>query len=77
MLAHPQTLARDMVVETHHRRIGKVPALGVPLRFSQTKGEVTRSAPVLGEHTREVLAEYDYTTNEIENLIKEGTVGAA
>ena len=77
MLAHPQTLARDMVVETHHRRIGKVLALGFPLRFSQTKAEVTRSAPVLGEHTREVLAEYDYTANDIEKLIKEGAVGVA
>jgi crotonobetainyl-CoA:carnitine CoA-transferase CaiB-like acyl-CoA transferase len=77
MLAHPQTLARGMVVETNHRRIGKVPALGFPLRFSQTKGEVTRSAPVLGEHTREVLAEYDYTANEIEKLIEEGAVGVA
>jgi len=77
MLAHPQTLARDMVVETHHRRIGKVPALGFPLRFSQTKGEVTRSAPVLGEHTREVLAEYDYMANDIEKLIEEGAVGVA
>jgi crotonobetainyl-CoA:carnitine CoA-transferase CaiB-like acyl-CoA transferase len=77
MLAHPQTLARNMVVETHHRRIGKVPVLGFPVRFSQTKGEVTRSAPMLGEHTREVLAEYDYTAKEIEKLIKEGAVGVA
>ena len=77
MLAHPQTLARDMVVETNHRRIGKVLALGFPLRFSQTKGKVTRSAPVLGEHTREVLAEYDYTANDIEKLIEEGAVGVA
>lgn len=77
MLAHPQTLTRGMVVETNHRRIGKVLALGFPLQFSQTKGKVTRSAPVLGEHTREVLAEYDYTANEIEKLIEEGAVGAA
>ena len=77
MLAHPQTVVRDMVVETRHRRIGKVPALGFPIRFSQTKGEVTRSAPMLGEHTREVLAEYDYSANEIEKLIKEGAIGAA
>jgi len=34
-------------------------------------------APELGENTREVLAEYDYTAIEIENLIKEGAVGAA
>lgn len=77
MLAHPQTLARGMVVETNHRRIGRVLALGFPLQFSQTKGKVTRSAPVLGEHTREVLAEYDYTANEIEKLIEEGAVSAA
>ncbi len=77
MLAHPQTRAREMVVETDHRRIGKVATLGFPIRFSRTKGEVTRGAPVLGQHTREVLSEYDYTASEIENLIRTGAVGAA
>jgi crotonobetainyl-CoA:carnitine CoA-transferase CaiB-like acyl-CoA transferase len=55
VLSHPQTLAREMLVETEHSRIGKTKSLGLPIKFSETPGEVRRAAPVLGEHTREVL----------------------
>lgn len=76
VLEHPQTLAREMVVETLHRRAGKVKSLGLPIKFSETPGEVRRSAPVLGEHTREVLLESGYSEEEITELLrKEAIVG--
>ncbi|MGE5171693.1 MAG: CaiB/BaiF CoA transferase family protein, partial [Rudaea sp.] len=57
-LEHPQTRARDMVVELAHPQAGRTRALGCPLHFSATPARVTRAAPMLGEHTREVLREY-------------------
>jgi crotonobetainyl-CoA:carnitine CoA-transferase CaiB-like acyl-CoA transferase len=76
VLEHPQTFAREMVVETLHRRAGKVKSLGLPIKFSETPGEVRRSAPVLGEHTREVLLEAGYSEEEITELLrKEAIVG--
>ncbi len=44
------------------------------LAVEATPGGVTRGAPLLGEHTREVLAEYGYGDDEIDALICDGAV---
>jgi len=72
MLSDPQTLARDMVVELEHPRAGRTRAIGLPVKLSATPGRVMRPAPLLGEHTREVLAEFDFKADEIERLFAEG-----
>jgi len=71
-LSHPQALARDMVVELDHPVAGKTRAIGAPIKFSDTPCSVTRHAPSLGEHTREVLAEHGYTETQIDALIAGG-----
>jgi crotonobetainyl-CoA:carnitine CoA-transferase CaiB-like acyl-CoA transferase len=70
----PQTLAREMVVEVHHSRLGPVKTIGLPVKFSKTKGRLVSGAPVYGEHTREVLAEYGYENSAVEEMIKTGIV---
>lgn len=75
-LNNPQTLAREMVVEVEHRKLGKLKTLGVPVKLSATPGKVTRGAPVLGEHTREVLAEIGYSESEIDALLAHGAASA-
>jgi crotonobetainyl-CoA:carnitine CoA-transferase CaiB-like acyl-CoA transferase len=77
MHADPQTQARQMVVEVKHSRLGPVETLGLPVKFSATPGGPQRGAPVLGEHTREILREYDYEETEIDALIESGAVFAA
>jgi crotonobetainyl-CoA:carnitine CoA-transferase CaiB-like acyl-CoA transferase len=76
-LTHPQTLARGMVVDLVHPEAGATRALGCPLHFSATPARVDRPAPLLGEHTREVLRECGYTEKEIERFIADGVVEAA
>ncbi|HEX9278805.1 MAG TPA: CoA transferase [Casimicrobiaceae bacterium] len=76
-LTHPQTLARGMVVDLVHPEAGATRALGCPLHFSATPARVDRPAPLLGEHTREVLRECGYTEKEIERFITDGVVEAA
>jgi len=72
--ADPQAQAREMVLEVPHSRLGPVRTLGSPVKFSATPGAITRGAPVLGEHTREVLAELGYADAEIDELAAAGAV---
>ncbi len=74
MLADAQVAAREMVIEVEHPRAGRVKTLGTPVKFSETPTAVSRPAPVLGEHTGEVLAGLGYSAEEIERLRREGAV---
>jgi crotonobetainyl-CoA:carnitine CoA-transferase CaiB-like acyl-CoA transferase len=76
-LTHPQTLARGMVIDLVHPQAGATRALGTPLHFSATPARVDRPAPLLGEHTREVLRECGYADAEIAALVAEGAVATA
>jgi crotonobetainyl-CoA:carnitine CoA-transferase CaiB-like acyl-CoA transferase len=73
-LAHPQTLARGMVVDLVHPQAGATKALGCPIHFSETQTRIARPAPLLGEHTREVLHEAGYGDAEIDALIAAAVV---
>ncbi len=69
MHRHPQTLARRMVCEVPHRRLGTTETLGPPVKFSTTPLAVTRGAPLLGEHTWEILTEGGYSAAAIQGLV--------
>ena len=77
MLADPQVKARDMVVETEHPKAGRVKGIGHPVKFTDTPGEMKRPAPLLGEHTREVLGDLGYSAAEIDALARDGAVHCA
>ena len=54
LVAHPQLLARDMVVRLPHPKLGEVVVPGVVAKLSHTPGAVHRLGPELGEHNKEV-----------------------
>jgi crotonobetainyl-CoA:carnitine CoA-transferase CaiB-like acyl-CoA transferase len=71
----PHSQARGMWVEVEHKLVGKYKAPNFPVVFSETPGEVTSAAPMLGEHTYEVLKEKLGKTNEeLEALTKQGAI---
>lgn len=74
MLQDPQVRAREMVLEVDHSRLGRTKTLGSPVKFSTTPTSVRRGAPLLGEHTREILDEYGYSQREIDALASAGDV---
>ena len=51
----PQVLARDMIAEVEHNTTGTVQIPGIPIKLSETPGQIDAPAPNLGEHTSEVL----------------------
>jgi crotonobetainyl-CoA:carnitine CoA-transferase CaiB-like acyl-CoA transferase len=69
-----QVLARQMVVEVEHSKLGPVRTIGLPVKFSETPGEVRHGAPLYGQHTREVLREQGFADDEIEGLLSEGAI---
>ena len=73
---HPQVIARGALVETAHPRAGKVKMVGAPVRLSETPGSVRTPAPMLGEHTDQVLREVLGLSDEaIAALRKAGAIG--
>jgi formyl-CoA transferase len=73
-LADPHVAARKMVVEVDHPKIGRMKTLGLPIKSTGELTEIRKPAPLLGQHSAEVLAELGYTDQEIEALFAGGTV---
>jgi crotonobetainyl-CoA:carnitine CoA-transferase CaiB-like acyl-CoA transferase len=71
-LCDPHVLAREMVVETRRASAGSVKTLGIPTKLSETPGSIRRPAPVLGEHTEEILAASASRPGTIRNSINKG-----
>jgi crotonobetainyl-CoA:carnitine CoA-transferase CaiB-like acyl-CoA transferase len=77
VFADPQVLAREMVVEVDHPTLGHLKSLGSPIKMSATPADVRKRAPLLGEHTIEVLREAGYDEREIEELRRAEAVWSA
>ena len=76
VVEHPQVKARGALVEMDHPRAGKVRMVGAPVRLSETPGSVRTPAPMLGEHTDEVLRELlGLEAAEIDALRAGGVIG--
>jgi len=64
----PQTAARQVIERVVHPRLGEIPVVGTPLKFSAMRPGVRRAAPLQGEHTDAVLAEHGYSAAEVAAL---------
>jgi crotonobetainyl-CoA:carnitine CoA-transferase CaiB-like acyl-CoA transferase len=51
----PQVAANELIAEFDHAQWGMVRQTGLLAKFSATPGRVQRAAPLLGEHTDEIL----------------------
>ena len=53
----PQVQAREMAVDLEHSVAGMTKVIGIPVKLSETPGQIRRPAPTLGQHTDEILNE--------------------
>jgi crotonobetainyl-CoA:carnitine CoA-transferase CaiB-like acyl-CoA transferase len=74
MFDHPQVLAEDLVATFQHPLVDSYKGMSKPLKFSATPGPAPSPAPVLGQHTAEVLLRYGYSQQEIEQLQERGVI---
>lgn len=68
MFTHPQVEAEGIVENFQHPLVGPYKGMGKPVTFSDTPGPASFAAPVLGQHSREILAQYGYSEAEIARL---------
>jgi crotonobetainyl-CoA:carnitine CoA-transferase CaiB-like acyl-CoA transferase len=74
VIAHPQVLASDLVLESDHPVAGRLRQTRAAARFTQTPTELRRGAPMLGEHNFEVLAELGFSRQQVEDLQSKGVI---
>lgn len=75
LFSDPHLKQRGFATEVAHPMIGKRTVINVPWRFSATPAQVTRHAPLLGEHNEYVFGELlGMPHEEIERLVAEGII---
>ncbi|MGP0086812.1 MAG: CaiB/BaiF CoA transferase family protein, partial [Steroidobacteraceae bacterium] len=71
----PQVVANGLIAELSHSQWGRVKQTGMLTKFSATPGTIGRAAPLLGEHTDEILrAHLGYSAGRIAALRAAGVV---
>lgn len=70
----PQIIHRKMLLELNDPVVGKVRQVGIPIKLSETPGQVRSLAPVLGQNTEEILIQLGYTKEQIAELECAGVI---
>lgn len=70
----PHVKYQEMIIEVKHRTEGKIRQVGIPIKLSKTKAKVRSLGPQFAEHTKEILKKLGYSTNKIEEFIRNGVV---
>ncbi|MEU4223480.1 CoA transferase [Nonomuraea sp. NPDC026600] len=74
LVADPQVRHNGSFVTYDHRTEGTVTTPGFPYGFSATPPQVRRGAPLVGEHTAEILGELGYPAERTAELVEKGVL---
>ena len=73
-LSDPHVKARQLLQPVDYPGIGEVPLPATPVRLSRTPGGIRHRAPLIGEHTEEIMRELGYSDAAIAELRSEGVI---
>ena len=74
MSEDPHTIARGMIQKVPAATGGEHAVVAHPVKYSADPTTIRRGAPLLGEHSREVLAEFGFGADEVDSLINTGAI---
>lgn len=77
VLAHPQVVHNDVVRTLDHPTLGPTKVIDNPIRMSAAADRPYAAAPLLGQHTEQILGELGYSPEQIDGLVSEGLVSRA
>lgn len=75
-LQHAQVQQRALLVDSDHPTLGRIQNVGLPVMFDGHPRQATRPAPLLGQHTEEVLQALGMPADQIQALQAQGVVGS-
>jgi CoA:oxalate CoA-transferase len=64
----PQIIQNEMVVTQEHPIAGRLRLIGIPVKLARTPGQVRTPAPLLGQHSEEILVALGYSETEVTQL---------
>jgi crotonobetainyl-CoA:carnitine CoA-transferase CaiB-like acyl-CoA transferase len=70
----PQVLHREMLLEMPHPTLGSIQQTGLPIKFSETPGELEKHPPLLGEHNHQILNDLGYSDSDIDQMATTGVI---
>ena len=76
VLADPQIIARNMVIEQDHPVLGKIRLPNLPFNFSGCDTTTTVPAPLMGQHNHSIASELGYSADDIAALLSDGVLYA-
>lgn len=74
---HPQVVARNVVQEVEHPRLGKMQVTRNPILMDHDGPDLSRPSPMLGEHSEEILRDLGYSGDAIQKLVSSGVTKLA
>ncbi|WP_256756883.1 CaiB/BaiF CoA-transferase family protein [Cohnella sp. WQ 127256] len=70
----PQAVHLQAFTTYEHPTAGEVKTVNIPVKFSETPGEILRHPPLVGEHNEEILKELGYGGDLISEMKRNGVI---
>ena len=74
IIAHPQTVANEAIIEIEHPVRGKIKMLRLPMKLKKMPFKTVLPPPLIGQHSEEILSELGYSQEEIGELENLGVI---